>query len=670
MEAGNLNLETLKSSLLFNFRTGNVAFDTIITGLIICLSTYLINFASRIQTIDYHALFVKWFGKAEEPEPLVNSITVSGKKDDDGYRSDTFLALIYRIKNLNCATSEISQLSEIRVDDEYDYDSSDEEEVNEHLDKANKNGANLIVSQPTSFIIEENVNAIVNHHSNKKDDDQKDTQNSQIVIPHEEYQTVKISSAVYSMDELRKMLNQWIKDYRDSTKPDDYLRYFLYSDSYRSSHQYQEYRFDSGKSFDNIFFPQKDSIVKRIDFFTKNKEWYRKRGVPHTLGFMFHGKPGCGKTSTIKAIANYTKRHIVSVPLSKIDSCKELLRVFYNSRINDKYIHLHKRLYVLEDIDADDLKNIVADRKKEKSDSSDDMGWGLFDDEKDDEKEINAANILLKNMIGNKKGKSKQGGMLDMMTSKLTLAGILEVLDGVMEMDGRMLVMTTNYPERLDEALIRPGRIDVKIDFGKCTNKCLVQMYEHFFEDHHLSDLWPTNFDKCSLPTDRWTPAEASQILLSHTNNPHQALETFVQEYPQSSFKVEEQQPQPAIVIQGQDPLTASKLATTPPQEQKQMLGERLIPLIQGMYPELATKITGMLLEIDNSELVNLLEHGESFEGKVDEAFAVLQAHQSKSITCSISTTSSNSLDRNDKEDSKSLDLKSDESSESSASFL
>merc|ERR1712126_62677 len=67
------------------------------------------------------------------------------------------------------------------------------------------------------------------------------------------------------------------------------------------------------------------------------------------------------------------------------------------------------------------------------------------------------------------------------------------------------------------------------------------------------------------------------------------------------------------------------------PQQQKQMLGERLFPLIQNMYPELAGKITGMLLEIDNSELVHMLEHNESLKGKVDEAVAVLQAHQSKS---------------------------------------
>lgn len=87
---------------------------------------------------------------------------------------------------------------------------------------------------------------------------------------------------------------------------------------------------------------------------------------------------------------------------------------------------------------------------------------------------------------------------------------------------------------------------------------------------------------------------------------------------------------QQAVHIQGQEPLTATMLAAAQPQEQKQMLGERLFPLIQCMYPALTGKITGMLLEIDNSELLHMLEHGESLKAKVEEAVAVLQAHQAK----------------------------------------
>lgn len=90
--------------------------------------------------------------------------------------------------------------------------------------------------------------------------------------------------------------------------------------------------------------------------------------------------------------------------------------------------------------------------------------------------------------------------------------------------------------------------------------------------------------------------------------------------------------PQPAVHIQGQEPLTASMLADATPAEQKQMLGERLFPLIHVMHPDLAGKITGMLLEIDNSELLHMLEHNESLRAKVDEAVAVLQAHHAKEI--------------------------------------
>ncbi|KAF7695024.1 polyadenylate-binding protein 1-like [Silurus meridionalis] len=87
---------------------------------------------------------------------------------------------------------------------------------------------------------------------------------------------------------------------------------------------------------------------------------------------------------------------------------------------------------------------------------------------------------------------------------------------------------------------------------------------------------------------------------------------------------------EPAVHIKGQEPLTPSMLAAAPLLEQKQLLGERLYPLIQALHPNLAGKITGMLLEIDNSELLHMLESPESLHAKVEEAVAVLQAHQAK----------------------------------------
>jgi len=103
-------------------------------------------------------------------------------------------------------------------------------------------------------------------------------------------------------------------------------------------------------------------------------------------------------------------------------------------------------------------------------------------------------------------------------------------------------------------------------------------------------------------------------------NMPQQA------QYPQPNMM--QQLTQPSILIHGQEPLTASMLAAALPQEQKQMLGERLFPLIQRLHSELAGKITGMLLEMDNSELLMMLESNEVLKAKVDEAVSVLQAHQ------------------------------------------
>ena len=82
--------------------------------------------------------------------------------------------------------------------------------------------------------------------------------------------------------------------------------------------------------------------------------------------------------------------------------------------------------------------------------------------------------------------------------------------------------------------------------------------------------------------------------------------------------------------IPGQEPFSVSMLVAALPQEQKQMLGERLYPLVQSLHPEWAAKITGMLLEIDNGEILHMLSSSEALKAKVDEAVYVLQDHIKK----------------------------------------
>uniref|UniRef100_A0A8C5H1E9 Polyadenylate-binding protein n=1 Tax=Gouania willdenowi TaxID=441366 RepID=A0A8C5H1E9_GOUWI len=93
------------------------------------------------------------------------------------------------------------------------------------------------------------------------------------------------------------------------------------------------------------------------------------------------------------------------------------------------------------------------------------------------------------------------------------------------------------------------------------------------------------------------------------------------------------------VHIQTPEALTASVLAAAPLKDQKQILGERLYPRIHAIHPNLAGKITGMLLEIDNSELLHMLETPECLHSKVDEAIAVLQAHQVGNVLHSLQQT-------------------------------
>jgi SpoVK/Ycf46/Vps4 family AAA+-type ATPase len=97
---------------------------------------------------------------------------------------------------------------------------------------------------------------------------------------------------------------------------------------------------------------------------------------------------------------------------------------------------------------------------------------------------------------------------------KITLAALLNILDGVLECPGRILIMTSNHPEKLDPALIRPGRIDIMANFGRCTDREVVQITEGITETK-----FPEHLQKY-VPTDYLTPAEVSQIILKYILSP------------------------------------------------------------------------------------------------------------------------------------------------------
>lgn len=245
---------------------------------------------------------------------------------------------------------------------------------------------------------------------------------------------------------------------------------------------FTKHKFQTSRNFNNVFFDEREKLKNHTQFFLERKDWYQSKGIPHTLGFMFHGEPGCGKTSTIKAIANVGKRHIINIHLAEIKSKEQLNHLFFNDEINvwdngktERYtIPVNERMYVIEDIDA--MGDIVLKRDFKKPEPA--------------KKEIKMDEF---------------GNIKEEEQNPIDLSFLLNLLDGTLESEGRILAITTNYPERIDKALIRPGRIDMIIHFKKCSLKTLCEMLESFYDTKlEITD---------QTLNEKWTPAEINQIL-------------------------------------------------------------------------------------------------------------------------------------------------------------
>lgn len=228
-----------------------------------------------------------------------------------------------------------------------------------------------------------------------------------------------------------------------------------------------------------------DDIKGDIDQFIESEDWYHDRGIPYTRGYLFYGSPGSGKSSMIKAISNYTKRHMHYLMLNNITSDNQLLEVLKN-------IDYKKTILVIEDIDC------MTDKIKSR-------------DKKDNKKE-HTINI---NEIGNINEIEMQkliNGHSD--KNNLTLSGLLNAIDGIFNNDGRILIMTTNKPEELDEALIRPGRIDRKIEFKYCTKKQISNIYNMMFDLECPKEILSTINDY------EYSPADIISLCLRYRNTP------------------------------------------------------------------------------------------------------------------------------------------------------
>ncbi|MCJ1382032.1 hypothetical protein MMC17_005144 [Xylographa soralifera] len=207
---------------------------------------------------------------------------------------------------------------------------------------------------------------------------------------------------------------------------------------------------------------QKEQVLADINEYLHpaSPRWYANRGIPYRRGYLFHGPPGTGKTSLSFAIAGVFGLDIYCISLLEPTLTEEDLGLLFNN--------LPRRCVVLlEDIDSaglirrDEVSEVVEKSPKDKEDSNANIGHEI------------AKAVQKSIQKESDKNKNNQQG--------ISLSGLLNAIDGVASHEGRVLVMTTNYPDKLDDALIRPGRVDMKVAFRMASRsqirKLFVRMY-------------------------------------------------------------------------------------------------------------------------------------------------------------------------------------------------
>ena len=206
---------------------------------------------------------------------------------------------------------------------------------------------------------------------------------------------------------------------------DDMIRVYSWA-----SHYWDELTRRSPRTMDSVVMDHdaKRILLEDVRRFRDSREWYSARGIPYHRGYLVSGEPGTGKSSLVTALAHEFDRSLAVLNLGAMMGDREMEKAFYRVPRNG--------ILVLEDIDAAHRSRVVR---------------------------------------GTDDGEETREG------TTITLSGLLNCLDGLPTPDGLIVVMTTNYPDRLDPAIMRPGRADMHVRLGPLDEGLRKEFFDMFY---------------------------------------------------------------------------------------------------------------------------------------------------------------------------------------------
>ncbi|KAK3371243.1 mitochondrial chaperone bcs1 [Lasiosphaeria ovina] len=210
----------------------------------------------------------------------------------------------------------------------------------------------------------------------------------------------------------------------------------------------------------------KEEIIQDINGFLTSEPWYYQRGIPFRRGYLFHGPPGTGKTSFVSAIAAS-----FGLPIFIINARDSRLT---DDKLGALFKKVDKRcIIILDDIDG----------------------------------------------VGRPAGTAVNG------RDGISLSGLLTAIDGVSSHEGHVLIMTTNKPDELGHALVRPGRIDKRVQFNNATSKQAMQCFQRIYgnENEESNELAKEFSGK--IPDGAFSIADIQGFLIENKNDLAQAVE-------------------------------------------------------------------------------------------------------------------------------------------------